>query len=137
MTPQRQAVVDVLQRAVSHPDPAWVHEEVRKVIPNITIVTVERTLRLLRQAGLIREMVDDNTLHEGDAGSRPEASGADGQGNCHASCLRCHRVVDIGADACEDLIADLAYTTGFVITGHRLHLYGLCPGCALEGHQRN
>jgi Fur family peroxide stress response transcriptional regulator len=49
---------------------------------------------------------------------------------CHATCIRCGRSLDVNIDANNNLEQQTASATGFVITGHRLEFYGLCPSCA-------
>jgi Fur family peroxide stress response transcriptional regulator len=120
MTPQRQAVLDVLRGTNTHPDAAWVHEEVRKVMPNISLATVHRTLSLLREAGFIPKT---------DAGDHDDART---EIHCRARCVSCSRTVDVRIDAAADLPVQAASATGFVITGQRLDLTGFCPDCAQE-----
>ena len=123
MTPQRQAVLEALRRGDSHTDAVWVYEEVRKAMPNISLATVYRTLTLLREAGFIAGTVD------GDRAGRDDAKT---EIHCRASCVSCSRAVDLNINASADLEGQAASATGFVITGHRLDLHGLCPDCAQE-----
>ena len=123
MTPQRQAVLEALRRADSHADAVWVYEEVRKVMPNISLATVYRTLTLLREAGLVAGT---------EAGDRAGRDDAKTEIHCRASCVSCSRTVDVNINASADLEGQAASATGFVITGHRLDFYGLCPDCAQE-----
>ena len=127
MTPQRQAVLDVLKQAPLPPDAVWVYREVRKVMPDITMATVQRTLSLLREAGFLKEIEREAQ----DAGSGWVSNAAEGQ-YCQVSCVRCGRVVQLSDDACESLLAQAAATTGFVTRGHHLELHGLCPDCAQD-----
>ena len=128
MTPQRQAVLDVLKQAPMPPDAVWVHREVSKVMPDITMATVQRTLSLLREAGFLKESAREAT----DAGSSWVSDAAEGQ-HCQVSCVRCGRVVQLSDDACESLLAKAADITGFTTRGHHLEMYGLCPDCAQDG----
>lgn len=118
ITRQRQAILDVLGQADSQPDAAWVYEEVRKSMPNISLGTVQRTMSLLREAGLVTK-------------ARPAAPVTQRKANarCHATCIRCGRIVDVGIKAGDELEKRAALATGFMITGHRLDFYGLCPDC--------
>ena len=120
MTPQRQAVLDVLRGTNSRPAAAWVYEKVRKVMPNISLATVDRTLSLLREAGFIPQMDARDHDH-----ATTELHG-------RATCVSCGRTVDVRFDAAADLQVQAASATGFVITGHRLDLVGVCPDCAQE-----
>ena len=124
MTRQRQAVLEVLSQADSQPDPSWVFDEVRKSMPNISFGTVNRTLSLLRQAGLVsygRSVI--STDHKDSPTDL----------RCHATCIRCGHMLDVRVGVGTDLDKETAAATGFVITGHRLDFFGLCPGCASKG----
>ena len=110
----------MLRGTNSFPDAAWVYEEVRKVMPNISLATVHRTLSLLREAGFIAQT---------DTGDHDDARTVI---HCRARCVSCGRTVDVRIDAAADLPAQAALATGFVITGHRLDLLGFCPDCAQE-----
>ena len=48
-------------------------------------------------------------------------------------CERCKRTVSIDLCPVEELAARIGDDTGFVITGHRLELTGLCPDCIKQG----
>lgn len=131
MTRQRQAVLDVLKRADSRPDAVWVHEQVRKVVPDITMATIQRTISLLREAGFIDDMKAETPGKGGRARRGAVRTASDGV-HCEVRCVRCGRVVEIQDGSCEDLVARTASATGFVITGHYMDFYGLCPHCAQE-----
>ena len=123
MTPQRQAVLDVLGRPDSEPDAAWVYQEVRKLMPGISEATVYRTMSLLREAGFIK------------AARAVPPSGTDAVAtriHCLASCANCGRIVEVTLDLDSSLEVQAASATGYVITEHQLALRGLCPSCAQE-----
>lgn len=121
MTRQRQAVLEVLKQANAQPDAAWVYEEVRKEMPNISLGTVYRTMSLLREAGLISAAKPTRLRKRCDS---------KGEGHCQVACIRCGQVVDSNVAADSELEQEIAAATGFIITGHRLEFYGLCPNCA-------
>ena len=58
---QKQAVLRVLNRTTSHPTAKWIYEEVRQEIPDISLGTVYRNLKLLKCEGKILEL-DFTTL---------------------------------------------------------------------------
>jgi Fe2+ or Zn2+ uptake regulation protein len=105
----------------------WVFEEARKVLPNIGLATVYRTLTLLREAGFIAGT---------EAGDHAGGDDAENEIPCQASCVSCSRTVDVNIHASADLEGQASSATGFVITGHHLDFYGLCPDCAQE-RERN
>ncbi|NWF78149.1 MAG: transcriptional repressor, partial [Chloroflexi bacterium] len=55
-TKQREAILRVLRNTTCHPTADWIYEEGRKDIPNISLGTVYRNLKLLREAGKILEI---------------------------------------------------------------------------------
>ena len=131
MTPQRQAVLDVLRRADSHLDAAWVYERVRKAMPDITLPTVERTIHLLRQAGFL-----DEPAAKGRASQFPTTTKRRGLTDlpvpsCQVRCVHCGRTVKLRSEDCQELANQAGSATGFVIHQH-LEFHGLCPACARE-----
>jgi Fur family peroxide stress response transcriptional regulator len=123
MTRQRQAILDALRRPHAVSDPAWVLEQVRGEIPNISLGTVSRTMSLLRQAGLISEPRAVLRATPGDSHAGV---------SCHATCTRCGSTLDARIVARDDLEGLAAAATGFRIASHRFELYGLCPQCSQE-----
>ena len=53
---QREAIIRVLMSTTSHPTAEWVYEEVKKEIPNVSLGTVYRNLKLLKERGEILEL---------------------------------------------------------------------------------
>ena len=56
MTEQRKLILNILRSTKSHPTADWIYQEARKEIPNISLGTVYRNLKILVQAGEILEM---------------------------------------------------------------------------------
>ena len=131
MTPQRQAVLDLLKRADSRPDATWVCEQARKVVPEITLPTVEQTITLLREAGFLDERGAAGKASRFPIAAKPFTVAGQQAPSCQVSCVRCGRVVEIRSDECQDLAAQAGSATGFVIH-QRLEFHGLCPECAKE-----
>jgi Fe2+ or Zn2+ uptake regulation protein len=122
LTPQRRAVLEALQRAPLHPDACWVYDEVRRHLPNISLGTVYRSLAVLRDATLIREL--------------PQASGptrydANIEAHQHIVCSQCGRVADVEVGDLSELRELVARSAGFAeVVGERLEFYGRCSECA-------
>ena len=51
MTKQRKLILEVLRNTNTHPTADWIYEQVKKEIPNISLGTVYRNLRLLSEMG--------------------------------------------------------------------------------------
>jgi Fur family ferric uptake transcriptional regulator/Fur family peroxide stress response transcriptional regulator len=131
MTPQRQAVLDLLKRADSRPDATWVCEQARKVVPDITLPTVERTITLLREAGFLDERGAAGKASRFPIAAKPFPYADPQVPSCRVRCVRCGRVVEMRRDECQDLAAKVGSATGFAIHQH-FEFQGLCPDCAEE-----
>lgn len=117
---QREAVIRVLRNTSSHPDAKWIYEEVKREIPGISLATVYRNLRLLKEAGEIAELpVTDNNAH----------FDYNTENHYHFRCDRCGRILDLDAPVDRSIEERLAGNTGLKVTHHRLELGGLCLDC--------
>ncbi len=126
LTPQRRAVLEVLQTAHNHPTAAEVYDRVREVAPGIGAATVYRSLGLLVQAGQALELSLGN-------GTAARYDGNTSRHD-HLVCDRCGQAVDIDLPSPVEMMVDeLAHSTGFAITGYDLQLRGLCPSCRPGG----
>ncbi len=117
---QRETILKVLRGTKSHPTADWVYDEVRKVIPNLSLGTVYRNLKLLSERGDIVEVDMSGTLSRYDACT---------DAHCHFRCEQCGRLFDIDEPLDGKLDKKVAQKTGFKVTRHRLEFHGLCTEC--------
>jgi len=110
----------VLRRTTSHPTADWVYEQVRKEIPNISLGTVYRNLRLLTQEGKILGLDLAGGLCRFDANT---------QNHYHFRCDLCGRIFDLDEPVDGALDDRVAKRTGFKIRQHHLEFRGLCLDC--------
>jgi len=120
LTKQRLAVLKVLQSTKSHPDANWIYEKVRKEIPQVSLGTIYRTLGILKEAGLLRELNYASSLSHYDANTENHA---------HVVCTNCGRIDDLPLSLPHKLEVQASKATDFLIADHRLEFYGLCPHC--------
>jgi Fe2+ or Zn2+ uptake regulation protein len=119
-TKQREAILKVLRGVNSHPTADWIYEEVRKEIPNISLGTVYRNLKLLRESGEILEVDLSGTFSRFDG--NPD-------NHYHFRCEKCGHVFDVDEPVNKELDERVARKTGFKISYHRLEFRGLCKEC--------
>lgn len=117
---QREAIIRFVRGTNSHPTADWIYEEVRKEIPDISLGTVYRNLRLLRESGEISEIDLSSTLSRFDG--KPD-------NHYHFRCEKCGRVFDVDEPVDEGINDRIARKTGFRISHHRLEFRGLCKEC--------
>jgi Fur family ferric uptake transcriptional regulator len=84
--------------------------------------TVYRTLRLLVEAGLLRELrLTNRSAYEHDYGY---------PSHDHLHCSRCNAIVEFRNDELRRLRDAVSLEHGFRPTGHRFIITGLCPACS-------
>ena len=122
LTGQRRVIADLFFKAEGHHSAEEIYHLVRESNPNVGPATVYRTLELLREAGLASGM---NT---GDGLARYESPFRRSHHD-HLVCRRCGRIVEFENDQIEDLQRRVAEQHGYVVTDHRLELFGICGAC--------
>lgn len=122
MTPQRHAILEFLLGSKAHPTADDIYKSLEGRFPNMSVATVYNNLRLLKDAGLVRE------LTYGDASSRFDG---DTSPHYHLMCTECGRIEDLYQPMLTQLDRSVAYETGYHIDYHRLEFYGKCPTCQM------
>ena len=96
----------------------------RKLNPKIGIATVYRTLHLLQQCGLaIRR--DFNT---GVVSFEPQTD----HHHDHLICTSCGKIIEFFFEEIEKGQNKVAQKHDFVLTHHKMELYGICKNCRKE-----
>ncbi|MCX6004829.1 MAG: Fur family transcriptional regulator [Chloroflexi bacterium] len=121
LTPQRRAIIDVINESEEHLTPSDIYSRLQHKYPGIGLVTVYRTLELLESSGLLCE------VHIGDTCrsylTRP------GGHHHHLVCRGCGKVVDFTDCELDGLENRLVNETGFEIDRHLLEFMGRCINC--------
>lgn len=124
-TRQKELILRVLKSTPSHPTAVWIYDEVRKEMPNISLATVYRNLRLLREIGEILELEFSSSPNRFDP--RTDNHG-------HFICERCNLIRDLDEPVNKRLTGRIARKTGFKISYYTIEFRGLCRECQeLEG----
>ena len=119
-TPQRKVVLDELCHMKSHPTAAELYAVVRQRLPRISLGTIYRNLEVLHEDGMIHKMEF--------AGAESRYDGNINQ-HYHVRCTECGRIEDIFPLDPGQTPAQPVELAGFVVTGHRLEYFGICPEC--------
>ena len=117
---QRETILRILRGTASHPTADWIYEQARREMPNISLGTVYRNLRLLTQEGKITELRFNGNL------SRFDANISD---HDHFQCEQCGRIFDLDGPGVAISDATVARKTGFEVHNHRVEFHGLCSDC--------
>ncbi len=119
-TRQRDIVLGVVRSSSDHPTAETVYERARKIIPNISLGTVYRNLKLLGDVGKIRVVRSDDDTLRFDKTVYPHA---------HVRCVMCGKVVDAAEINVEALTESASFGNGFEVTGAEVSFTGICPEC--------
>jgi Fur family ferric uptake transcriptional regulator len=122
-TRQRDRIVRAFFDAGRHVSAEELYHRIRTQDPGIGLVTVYRTLKLLRAAGLAtgRQFGDSYTRFDPSPTDRPHD---------HLICTRCGKIQEFADASLHALREKVARSRGFTVTEHRLELYGFCRDCA-------
>jgi Fur family transcriptional regulator, ferric uptake regulator len=129
-THQRERIVRAFFAAGRHVSAEELYHQIRSQDPNVGLVTVYRTLKLLRQAGLATER------KFGDAYARFDPNPAD-WAHHHLICTRCGKIQEFQDTTLRALGAKVARSQGFTVTEQRLELYGVCRECSRLDRRRS
>src|SRR4051812_20254655 len=88
----------------------------------VSRATVYRTLRLLVEAGLLRELrLTNRTAYEHDYGY---------PSHDHLYCTECDAVIEFNNEDVRRLREAVSLEPGFRASGHRFIITGVCPACS-------
>ncbi len=135
LTPQRRALVEIIQSAEQHLDAATLLELAKKKEPDIDRATVYRTLELLKKHRLINEL---DLMHlQGEKHFYEVRTRRD---HVHLACFQCGRIEEFSSDLFERLKGQISTQTGFEAVVVRLEVGGRCRVCrskAAASHPSN
>jgi Fur family peroxide stress response transcriptional regulator len=120
ITPQRLAVYKTLVESSEHPSAEMVFRKVRKVFPNISLDTVNRTLLMLDEIGAA-------FVIEG-SGS-PKRFDGNLQSHHHFKCVKCKRIVDFYHEPFDDIQVPEKVKDIFDVSRITVYLEGICDQC--------
>ena len=117
---QKETIFKVLQETSCHPTAEWVYEQVKREIPNISLGTVYRNLKVMKQEGAVSKLDLIGTLSRYDGNT---------QNHYHFRCEQCGYISDVDEPMDKEIDERLAQKTGFKVSYHRLEFRGLCKSC--------
>lgn len=121
LTEPRRAVADLISRREGHFTAADLIDEARDRRLGIGRATIFRALELFTDLNVL-ERLDLPTGEHAYVPCEPAH-------HHHVVCSRCGRTNEADDHGLQDMVAEVARHTGYVIESHRLELYGVCPAC--------
>ena len=120
MTPQRITLLRLLAASDGHPSAADLYQKIHAQFETTSLATVYKTLETLRELGEVLELRFENDNRYDGRNPHPHP---------HLICVRCQRISDPEVHLAEDLVTEAANRAGYLLVGHRLDIYGICPAC--------
>jgi Fe2+ or Zn2+ uptake regulation protein len=121
ITPQRKLVLSILIQAGGHLDANDIFERGRRSDKDLSLSTVYRTLTVLKETGVVRELHLDAEHHHYEWASEDEHS--------HLVCLACRRVIEVDSGDFAEAAVAAGAAHGFEIASAHVELTGYCAAC--------
>lgn len=125
---QRNLISKILQDANCHPTADWIYEQARKEMPNISLGTVYRNLKLLQADGKVRELAFEKGMsrYDGELGE-----------HYHVRCSECGKIDDIHYIFPQESLDEIQQKTGYRVYKQQMTFIGICPECYHKREHEN
>ena len=130
LTRQRQILLDLIDKTGEHLDAERLYHLAREQDPKLNRVTVYRTLKLLKEEGLVDEL---DLMHQ--AGEQHFYETRQKQEHAHIICLSCGKVEEYFGEPLKKLRREIETTFGFQIVLTRTEVGGYCSHCQVRRAQ--
>jgi len=124
LTRQRQILLDLIDNSGKHLDAESLFQLAQQRDPKLNRVTVYRTLKLLKEGGLVDEL---DLMHQ--SGDQHYYETRLKQEHAHVICLRCGRVEEFFGEPLQKLRRQVESHFGFQVMIARTEIGGYCAHC--------
>ncbi len=115
LTPQKKIILDYLKSVKTHPSAEEVYNAVKKKLPHLSLGTVYRILKKLKEKGEIVEINYNISHFDGDTSP-----------HMHFICENCNKIFDI-------FEKDFPFSKNKIKVGkiknYQVYIYGVCKKC--------
>src|SRR5438132_8767729 len=124
LTRQRQILLELIDGTAVHLDAERLYQMAKEKDPKLNRVTVYRTLKILKNGGLVDEL---DLMHYG--GDQHYYETRLKQEHAHVICLRCGKVEEFFGEPLQRLRKQIESHFGFQILLARTEVGGYCSHC--------
>lgn len=117
ITSQKKIVLDYLSSVTTHPSGKEVYLAVKKKLPRITLGTVHRILKGLKEKGTILEIPAGAAHYDIDVSQ-----------NAHFICQKCRKIFDVFEKVPTSNLKKIKIKAG-KIKNYQIYFHGLCKKC--------
>ena len=131
ITAQRQAIIDTVFSTEEHFTAEQLLAWARDRDQSVSRATVYRTLPLLTESGLVREMDfgKDYKFYDPNYADHPHHS--------HIICNDCEKIVEFESEKIEKIESEISQKLGFSVKAQRLQITGTCEQMKKLGTCKN
>jgi Fur family ferric uptake transcriptional regulator len=125
-TSQRDLILDVFLDTEDHVSSEDLYSLVKAKDPSVGFTTVYRTLKILKECGLARELEfhDGRMLYEHDYKHTHHD---------HLICTQCGALIEFYSEEIEALQDEIVNRYGFIPHHHSHRIFGVCAKCQKSG----
>jgi len=124
LTRQRRILLDLIDQSGQHLDAERLYQMAKEKDPRLNRVTVYRTLKMLKEGGLVDEL---DLMHF--SGDQHYYETRTKQEHAHVICLRCGKVEEFFGEPLQRLRRQIESGLGFEILIARTEVGGYCAHC--------
>ena len=122
LTPHRQLILDIFLKHEGHRSIEDIHHVVRETDPRVGYTTVYRTMKILLDCGLAREIdLADGIMRYEHLYNHEHHD--------HMVCMQCGKSIEFYNPEIETVQDEASEQLGFKVLDHKLQIYGLCRDC--------
>lgn len=130
LTRQREILLELIDKSGKHLDAETLFQLAKEQDPKLNRVTVYRTLKMLKESGLVDEL---DLMHYG--GDQHYYETRLKQEHAHIICLRCGKVEEFFGEPLHKLRRQVEQHFGFQIVIARTEIGGYCSHCQVLRQQ--
>jgi Fur family peroxide stress response transcriptional regulator len=120
VTPQRTMVYMILSETKEHPSAERVWQKARKILPNVSFDTVNRTLLTFAEKGLAFTVEGSGDARRFDG---------EMENHQHFKCVKCKRILDFHYQPFDDIKVPARIMNNCEILRKSVYLEGICEFC--------
>jgi Fur family transcriptional regulator, ferric uptake regulator len=124
LTRQRRILLELIDKTGQHLDAERLYQLAKEKDPKLNRVTVYRTLKMLKEEGLVDEL---DLMHQ--AGEQHFYETRRKQEHAHVICLGCGKVEEFFGEPLQKMRRQIEDHFGFEIVLARTEVGGYCPNC--------
>ncbi len=123
VTPQRLTIYNYLYHNHIHPSAETIYNNIKEQNPTISLATVYKTLKSLKDSGLVQEINVGEDSFRYDVQIEPHS---------HIICTKCNSIIDYfpQKDFINRIQDKVSKETEFKLDSHQMYFYGTCKHCS-------